>query len=277
MKNHYIQKAFLENFVDDNEIFYYDLQNRKLMNPLKNASKIAYKENLFDLTTKEVSEILNFKFDETKYKDGELIEKLFKNVEDKAMKIIKDIQQAGEFTNPNEELVYLLWYFLLTAKRSYCEKERIESFYGEDERFSNINLKYLYWINMLNEDNYRNEINYFLCNYDFALYKNKDNLFLIGDNYGEILSTNLNEILMPITCNLAILMSKKQKQYAVTYRKVYELNNVDTIKLITQSQISLTKRWIYGAYTPEVIKVYKPLLDSCIFNSIYQTGIKDEI
>lgn len=198
MKNHYIQKKFIEYFCGNNGILIYDILNNKILHKHTSANNIAVSNDLYH-------------FDFIYYPD-EQIEKDLKFVEDNGLDIV--IKIAKSETLPNDvDLAKLISYFFYQSKRipfnNEAKQEEIRKLNKicKTSVFNDLPIFELYC-----EKTNIKSIKSILKNYTIYLLKHNEPIFFITDCFCGVLQNNLEQVI-PITRYLALyLVPKYSKQ-----------------------------------------------------------------
>lgn len=194
MRNHYIQKKFIENFCGSNGILIYDIANDKFLPKHNKANNIALENDLYH-------------FENIDYPD-EQIEKDFKVIEDNGMDIIRKIAET-EMLPTGEDLHKLLAYLYYQALRTPSEMEMQQEEIGKLNKINNTtDFNDLPLAKMYNTNLTIKAINSILNGYDIYLLKQNEPLFFFTDCFCGALQNKLNK-LIPITRCLALYFISK--------------------------------------------------------------------
>lgn len=194
MRNHYIQKKFIENFCGKNGILIYDIINDKFLPKHNKANNIALENELYH-------------FESIDYPD-ELIEKDLKNIEDAGIDIIREIEKT-ELLPSNEDLSKLITYLYYQSLRTpsqmgmFQEEIRKLNKICKTTAFNDMPLYRIY-----NEKASINSINQLLNENEIYLLKQDEPIFFITDSFCRALQNRLEQII-PITSNLALYLIPK--------------------------------------------------------------------
>ena len=194
MKNHYIQKQFIENFCGNNGILVYDIINDKFLPKHKKANNIALENDLYH-------------FENIDYPDDQ-IEKDLKAIEDIGLDIIRTIAETEQLPL-NEDLpnliTYLYYQSLRTPSQMEMQQEEIRKLNKicNTTAFNDLPIYRIY-----NEKSSNKFISFLLNEYDIYLLKQEEQIFFITDCFCSALLNKLEQII-PITSNLALYLIPK--------------------------------------------------------------------
>ena len=246
MRNHYIQKKFLELFVGDSGIYVYDLKNRRPLSMMKNASNIAFQKNLYQFYSNPVTDLE--------------IERWIKQIEDPGIELISKIIETE--TLPNMEGLQKLYvYFLLQSMRTPCEcqtqlelAEKINAYDGRYDYRDGVVSRFF-------DDKFYAAELFELCNYyDVYLLKMDKPLFFVTDCFCASLTVPTKDKIIPLCGHLALYLVQKGNK-----NKKIDLTQKDKVQLITESDylklvcdFSCTvDRWVFACYN-DIVKKFIP-------------------
>ena len=194
MRNHFIQKEFIENFCGAYGIMIYDIINDRFLPKHNKANNIALEKDLYRFKTID-------------YPKAE-IETDLKVVEDKGIEIIKNIAK-NEILPDGVDFENLISYLHYQSKRlplNRAEQEEIRKL-NKVVQGNIFNDKSTYGLYDSNS-NIR-AINSLLQNYHFYLIKQNDPIFFFTDTFCVTLRSG-GEQVIPLTNHLALYMVPKR-------------------------------------------------------------------
>lgn len=200
MKNHYIQKKFIETFCGTNGILVYNILEDKFLPKLEKANSIALENNLYH-------------FKNIDYPD-EQIEKDLKTIEDIGLDIIRTIaktEQLPSVEDLSKLLAYLYYQSLRTPSQMEALQEEIRKFNKvcNTTVFDDLPIYRIY-----NEKTSIKAINSLLSEYNLYLLKQAEPIFFITDCFCSALQSKLAQII-PITSYLALYLIPKNSNQIV--------------------------------------------------------------
>jgi len=249
MKNHFIQKKFLETFVADYGLYIYDIKKHTKLPMMKNAATIAYQDDLYHFHSLNI--------------DDKEIELNIKKIEDAGIKIIQEIVNSENLPN-HKSLQMLLVYFLLQSMRSPSEIE-LQSEIGSKITYgTNLDGRDLSIARLFDYHFYKNEIVNLLSCYRFYLIKFDKPLFFITDNFCNFISVPTKEKVIPLNGHLALYLVHKECEDAKIVVKdsmlVQHLAELDYFKILPLLFVGVN-RWIYACYHPTIQAIIPKLCD----------------
>ena len=251
MKNHFIQKGFIENFCGAYGIMIYDIINDRFLPKHNKANNIALEKELY-------------RFESISYPDAE-IETDLKVVEDKGIEVIKNIAKNEKLPDgvDFENLIAYLHYQSKRLPLDKAEQEEIRKL-NKIVQGNIFNDKLTYGLYDSNS-NIR-AINSLLQNYHFYLIKQDDPIFFFTDTFCASLRSGCEQAI-PITNHLALYMVSKSGERLFKFN--FKENVANSISFEDYFCIMSTfaveyKQFAFSSYTETNRKllrlIYKSLL-----------------
>lgn len=188
MRNHYIQKAFIDNFCGGNGILIYNILADKFLPKLNTANNIAMEKNLYH-------------FKHIDYPD-EQIEKDLKKIEDCGIAVIKEIINTEKL--PSQKNLYaLISYLYYQSKRTPFQRNELREETRKLNKICNTSDFDDWFVYDIYNKNAREIISTLAQEYNLFLLKYKRSNFFITDCFCAALSS-ITEQVIPLTSSLAL-------------------------------------------------------------------------
>lgn len=243
MRNHYIQKRFIENFCGDNGILIYDIINDKFLPKHKKANNIALENDLYH-------------FEYFDYPD-EQIEKDFKVIEDKSIDIINKISET-EVLPTYEDKSQLIAYFYYQSLRTPSQMTEFnEEIRKLDKICKTTVFNDLPIFRIYNEESNIKFINQLLSNYEIYLLKQKEPIFFFTDCFCRSLQSGLEQVI-PITSYLAIYLVPKNRKriFNLTLKKnIANLISFEEYLVLITYSVFDYQQFAYASYADINLKL----------------------
>lgn len=237
MKNHYIQRKFIENFCGTNGILVYNILEDKFLPKLNKANNIAFQNNLYH-------------FENIDYPD-EQIEKDLKVIEDIGLDIISTIAKTEQLPSAEDlskQIAYLYYQSLRTPFQMEIQQEEIRKLNKicKTTMFDDLPIYRVY-----NEKSSIGSINLLLNENRVYLLKQEEPIFFITDCFCSALQSKLAQII-PITSNLALYLIPKNSNQIVKLSLKEKISNPisfeEYLALMSLSAFNY-RQFAYASYT----------------------------
>ena len=268
MDCHYIQKAFIENFVQGEKIYAFDNKNKVALPPLHNARSIAFEKDLYQFKL----ELLNSHFNKdlsSAYPNWNenAVENLLNDFEIEGLRVIKTIIKNESIALDKLDKIYLYAYLIILGKRTPTIKCDLAQMFNVQ---SCETLQGIFLSNLLNNNLLQSDINKLLDEYELFLLRNNEGVFVLSDNPCKSLFCGFPEMFIPLTSTLGLLIKHREIKSQYCSSLVFDSNIVndidcnETLRLMIKHQLVYIDRWIFAAYTEKIVRLvpdYIKLLD----------------